>query len=300
MNLMPKVSVIIPTHNRPELVGRAISSVLGQSYHDFELIIVDVGLKKRADHVIMGFSDERITYIKTESEKNGSEARNIGIRNAKGTYIAFLDDDDQWIPEKLAIQMNRFEYTNDGVGFCFSAVKNIYSDSESITEVPGGISDYFERAIANFNGFLTVTLIIKRGVFGNIGLFDERLPSHQEIDLIIRISKRYKGLGINRPLVYVNMSDNHDSVGGNTDCRILGRIMLIKKYRDIFEKRPEILARNYFELGLMFRSKRDIGHAGYYFAMACVTGYSTRYLLHFINIVFMGLPFRIFRRGEHK
>ena len=91
---MIKVSVIIPTHNRPEYVGRAIKSVLNQTYQDFEIIVVDDGLEKRAEPVINKITDSRIKYIKHEQEKGGSAARNTGIRAAQGEYIAFLDNDD--------------------------------------------------------------------------------------------------------------------------------------------------------------------------------------------------------------
>lgn len=105
----PKVSVIIPTYNRAHLIGRAIKSVLNQTYKDFEIIIVDDGSTDKTEEVVKDFKDERVRYIRREKNKGGSAARNTGIKAARGEYIAFQDSDDEWLPEKLEKQMKAFE-----------------------------------------------------------------------------------------------------------------------------------------------------------------------------------------------
>ena len=97
----PTVSVIIPTYNRAHLVGRAIKSVLNQTYRDFEIIVVDDGSTDNTKDIIKEFQkkDKRIKYIPYEKNKGGSAARNTGIKAAKGEYIAFLDSDDEWAYE---------------------------------------------------------------------------------------------------------------------------------------------------------------------------------------------------------
>jgi len=202
----PRVSVVIPTHNRSQLLKKALKSVLGQTYQNFEIIVVDDGMKERAGDSVGFFNDSRIRYIAHGSEKGGSAARNTGVVNSEGAFIAFLDDDDEWLPEKLKVQMDQFENTPNNVGFCFSAVVNIFDKKEIITTVPGGIKNYHELALESFKKFLTVTLIVKRRVFVKIGFFDEDLPSHQEAELMIRITKMFDGVGINQPLVRVNMT----------------------------------------------------------------------------------------------
>jgi len=99
MNKNPKVSVIIPTYNRAHLIGRAIQSVLNQTYQDFELIVVDDGSTDNTNEVIKEFSqkDKRILYIKHDKNKGGSAARNTGIKAARGEYIAFQDSDDEMV-----------------------------------------------------------------------------------------------------------------------------------------------------------------------------------------------------------
>lgn len=293
---MPKVSVVISTHNRPELLKRAIKSVLNQSFQDFEIIVVDDGLEKRADKVITFFNDKRIKYIQHSKEKGGSAARNAGIKNSKGEYIAFLDDDDEWLPKKLEIQMKKFERTSEDVGFCFSAVKNIYDDREEVTNVLGGIDNYYELTLRRFKGFLTSTLIIKKNTFDKVGIFDEKFPSHQEVDLMIRVSKQYKGLGINRALVKMNMAKEHDQIGKNLKRRIMGREMILKKYYSEFKKRPKILAKHYFQIGLWHRDGQDLTRARHMFKKAWQTSFKIRHFLHYSSLFFNGKLYKLFRK----
>ena len=100
-----KISVVIPTYNRPDTLKRAITSVLSQTCTDFEIIIVNDSHQERPVwDIINHFADERIRYFRNERSKGGNGARNTGIIKSKGEYIAFLDDDDEWLPDKLYLQ----------------------------------------------------------------------------------------------------------------------------------------------------------------------------------------------------
>ena len=99
---IPQVSVIIPTCNRPKLLPTAIRSVLGQSFRDFEVVIVDDASDDSIDSVVNDFQDERVRWIRHQSRRGAAAARNTGIQNTCGEFVAFLDDDDEWYPEKLA------------------------------------------------------------------------------------------------------------------------------------------------------------------------------------------------------
>src|SRR3990167_7894784 len=103
---MPLVTVIIPTYNRFELLKKALVSVLNQSFEDFEVLIIDDCSQDQTSRIPEYSADSRIRYIKNDRNKGMSAVRNIGIRNSKGTYIAFLDDDDEWMPDKLEKQMS--------------------------------------------------------------------------------------------------------------------------------------------------------------------------------------------------
>ncbi|MEK7583057.1 MAG: glycosyltransferase family 2 protein [Patescibacteria group bacterium] len=265
MAQIPKtVSVIIPTRNRPELLKKAITSVQNQTYRDFELIVIE----------------------DTEG-KGGGWARNKGIKQAQGKFIAFLDDDDEWIPEKLEDQMSMFTGTPADVGFSFSAVRNVTDDRTFDTKVPEGIQNYFEYVLARFKTFLNVTLIIKCEVFNDVGMFDERFPSHQEADLMVRVTKKYRGLGINKPLTIVNMRGGRERVGTSLRRRIQGREMILEKHTAEFVSRPQFLAAHYFQLGLWNRDGGYRQRARSYFLKAWRTHQRYRYLLHYMYTYFL-------------
>ncbi|MEK7645688.1 MAG: glycosyltransferase family A protein [Patescibacteria group bacterium] len=290
----PKVSVIVPTHNRPEMLKRAVNSVLNQTYRDFEVIVIDDGLEKRADEIINSLNDSRLKYIQHLEEKGGSVARNTGIKNANGEFVAFLDDDDEWLSHKLATQMAQFGLTPHNVGFCFSAVENVYSDRSYITTVPSGIGDYHQLALSYFKSLLTVTLVVKKYIFQETGLFDENFPSHQEAELMIRVTEKFKGLGINQPLVKVAMG-GHDQVGGSLKRRILGREMLLAKHMKEFENDKKLLADQSFSLGLMYRDDFQFKKAGNMFKKAVKNDFSIKYFAHSLSMIFGGRVYRFIR-----
>lgn len=99
------VSVVIPTRNRPELVLRAVESVVGQTYHNLEIILVIDGPDSATETALHAFADPRLRVLALPESRGGSDARNAGIAAAKGEWVAFLDDDDEWLPEKLDRQL---------------------------------------------------------------------------------------------------------------------------------------------------------------------------------------------------
>ncbi len=283
----PKVSVVIPTCNRPDMVARAVRSVLDQTYQDFEVIVVDDGLQKRADLAVRAISDPRVCYIAHDTNKGGSAARNTGIRAARGGYIAFLDDDDEWVSDKLEMQVKALDHAGNDVGFCFTAVTIDTGERKIRTIVEEGARSYYPLALSRLKGFLTVTLVIKRHVFEKVGIFDETFPSHQEAELMIRVAKDFKGLGINIPLVLVNNRDDHEHIASNRMKRIEGRLLLIKKHKAEFKEHPDILAKHYFWLALQYRNvgqqEKARGALGKAIALKIRPVYIKHYLLFYVQ-----------------
>ena len=115
----PTVSVIVPTHDRADLLPRAVSSVLDQTYTDFEIIVVDDASTDETRDVIAGFTDPRIRSIRREQSGGTSAARNAGISVARGEYMAFLDDDDEWLPYALENLLSILEATPSTVGLVY-------------------------------------------------------------------------------------------------------------------------------------------------------------------------------------
>ena len=121
--MSPKISIIIPTHNRPKFLPQAIQSVLDQTFQDFEIIVVDDGIEKRANQIVEKMDDNRIDYIQHQENRGASEALNTGIKNAHGSLVAFLDDDDFYYQDFLE-KVNLFFDQNKEVGFSFCSSWN--------------------------------------------------------------------------------------------------------------------------------------------------------------------------------
>ena len=111
---MPKVSVIIPTYNRAELLPLAIKSALNQTFNDIEIIVSDDKSTDDTREVVRSFADERIKYVLNKGKKGPSATRNTAILASEGEYIAFLDDDDEWLPDKLQKQIGDMEALKHG------------------------------------------------------------------------------------------------------------------------------------------------------------------------------------------
>ena len=107
--LNSKISIVIPTYNRVDFLPKAIQSVLNQTYRNWEMIIVDDGSTDNTEEIVKGYKESRIQYIVHKYNLGLSAARNTGIKKSRGEYIAFLDSDDEWFPEKISCQMNIFQ-----------------------------------------------------------------------------------------------------------------------------------------------------------------------------------------------
>lgn len=250
LNEKPTVSVVIPTYNRANLVSRAIQSVLNQTYQDFEIIVVDDASKDDTKIVVNNFNDDRIIYVQHEINKGGGASRNTGIKKAQGDYIGFLDDDDEWLPEKLEKQIIKFQHSSEKVGLVYSGFFYVLEKNDKImSEVYPSLSGnvYVELLKGCILG--SPTPLIKKSSFQKAGLFDEELPSCQDWDMWIRISKYYEFDFVPEILAKHHVHGKQISV--NLDSKVFARKKLITKYRPDFSKYPSILSMNLNRLGIL-------------------------------------------------
>lgn len=239
------VSVIIPTYMRnPELISRSINSVLNQTYKNLEVIIVDDSPESypERDNVasyIKSIADDRVRYIQHKQNQGANVARNTGIKNSKGNFCAFLDDDDEWLPEKLEKQLPKFSDEDVGLVYCQAIEINETSGQSrnKISETHKGYQ-YNKLLEQNFIGSNSYVVIL-REVFHKVGLYDENLLSHQDYDLYLRIAKEYKIDYIDEPLVkyYVHAGER---ISTNPNKVLEGRMCLHKKYEEDIEADPEL------------------------------------------------------------
>lgn len=229
----PEVSIILPTYNRSHLIRRAISSVLNQTYRDFELIIVDDGSTDQTDKVVRGFEDERISYIWHAENLGAAAARNAGIGVAKGTYIAFQDSDDEWLPRKLEMQVKVLENAPQDVGAAYTDMLRVYKDGTVDYWIAPEISNrtIIDDKTRDFRGVNLVpqqTLIRKR-CFDLAGVFDVGFRNLVDLDIFIRITKYFYFLHIKEPgVIYYST----DGISTNARDYALSRIRLLEKYSE--------------------------------------------------------------------
>nr|WP_315488782.1 glycosyltransferase [uncultured Rhodoferax sp.] len=188
----PKVSVIIPAFNRERYIGAAIQSVLDQTYQDFELIVVDDGSTDGTNEIIRKFDSIRLKLISQEN-RGRSNARNRALEIARGQYISFLDSDDLYLPDKLALQVAYMDAHPDSwmiytSALCIDENGAMLGDAYEAT-----VSGWIYREIAFFVP-VTITLptvMVRRDVFDRLGRFDETLDRFEDTDMWRRISKIY-------------------------------------------------------------------------------------------------------------
>ena len=299
MNNKPKVSVVIVTYNRPDFIGKAIQSVVDQTFQDFEILVVDNGVDKPAKDLVESFKDNRIKYLLQSKNTGCAGGKNIGIKNMKGEFVAFLDDDDVWLPGKLELQMDVFT-ENPEAGFCFTAVTQVFDHGARDSKVPEGVGNYYEKALQKFSLFLSVTLVIKKVVLDDVGLIDKTLPSCDEAELMIRISKKYKGVGINKPLVRVMSLSSHQQMGRNRQIRIDGREMLFERYKKEYEERPNIFARHLFILAQAYRDSGQYSEAKSTFKKSYGIKFRFKTFIHYLSMYFKGFGYKLFRILKRK
>lgn len=196
------ISVIIPAFNSAESITRSIESVLGQSYKDFEIIVVDDGSSDETSELVKKFGS-KVNYIYQENS-GASVARNTGIAAAKGGWIAFLDADDQWLPEKLDSQMKLFE-RNPDIKWCSSNWLQTNGPKQAPagdkTKITAGLNgknyfeNYFTAALKGCCPILTSTIIVERTVFYEVGDFDPAFLRAQDQDMWWRIAHYHPRIG---------------------------------------------------------------------------------------------------------
>ncbi len=196
---MPTVSVIIPTYNRAAFVTEAIDSVLAQTFRDVELIVVDDGSTDDTRDRLAAYG-ERIRLV-CEENHGVSHARNVGIRAARGEYIALLDSDDLWLPKKLETQVAVMNAQPD-LQLCHTEEiwirRGVRVNQMKKHQKHGG---YIFPNCLPFCVISPSSVMIRRALFDDVGYFDESLPACEDYDLWLRITKIYPVYFIETPLI---------------------------------------------------------------------------------------------------
>lgn len=259
------VSVIITSYKRPAaIVDRAVQSVLNQTYQELEVLIVDDNPDNSSEsQELSTYFDkkERVRYIKQEGNKGACAARNLGISKAKGEFIGFLDDDDTWEPDKLALQLKRFEGTDESVGMVYCLGDVLVCNTE-----PPTVQEYYTTKLykdeVTFKEQLkydycgsTSQALIRKSCFDKIGGFDENLPARQDYEMWLRISKSYRILGIPHKLFHYYQHDL-GQITKSPKKALTGYRIVYRKYKEYYKKDKAA------HIGLLERMMNEV--KGYY------------------------------------
>jgi len=247
------ISIIVPTYNRQNLIKDAIQSVVKQTYKDWELIIVDDGSTDNTKSIVSEYTkkDSRIRYFYKKNGGQGS-ARNLGVLESKGEYVAFLDSDDEWLEDKLEKQISFLE-KNKSASFCYT---------KSVSVFPNGKRKYFGQDTKKLYRFLLMgigtsslssVLFVKKDLL-RIGLFDEatELIGLEDNEHGIRTSNLV-GVYLDEPLTLYKYHDfqiTKENMKNRLGRQIAGLSYILEKNRKILERDKKALS---------FRQKQ-IGH----------------------------------------
>jgi len=216
------VSVIIPTYKRSDTLPRAIQSVLNQTYRDIEIIVVDDNNPESHDRALTEkamssfFSNEKIKYVKHDTNRNGSAARNTGFMHSNGEFIMFLDDDDEFLPNKVQLQIDKLKSLDDSWGICYTKYVRKRKDK------------LIDKGIDNKEGFIGIELLkgsiflsagsnlmIRRDVVKAINGFNEKFLRRQDLEFLIRASQISKAAHVPQICLVINKDDRSNMLNGN-------------------------------------------------------------------------------------
>lgn len=225
----PTVSVILPTRDRAELLAMSAGSVLAQTYGDLELIVVDDGSDEDIDAAVRALGDPRARCLRREESGGPAVARNEGLRAARGRYVAFQDSDDEWLLDKLAMQMQALAGAGDDVMCICGLLRRLGRRIRPYLPAPHPRSG--ELGFAEVAGqpiTYTQTWLVPRQVLLEVGGFDERLRVWEDWELLLRLAQRLRIKPLTQPLVLSEQAV--DSVTHDNGAFVAAMSQVLEEY----------------------------------------------------------------------
>jgi glycosyltransferase involved in cell wall biosynthesis len=296
MNDKSLVSVIIPTYKRPGMLGRAIESVLNQTYDNIEIIVVDDNdedseYRKETEEFMKKYLHyDNLTYLKHKSNKGACAARNKGYSLCNGYYVAFLDDDDFWHKDKIFKTINCFENKGDKFGVCFSSYYVIKENKKILSDKPIKEGNIYKEELFKDYVSSTSAVVIKRKCLDKVGVFDLKLPARQDYDLWIRISEYFKFAYIDLPLTFIYREKKESISTRNLNPYIGTKIVLekiISRLDEFSEKyKKKVISRQNYKLGILACGFGEFKQARIHFKESLKIKFKFKTLIIYIIILF--------------
>mgnify|MGYP006284230013 CR=1 FL=1 len=266
------VSVVLPTFNRAPTLGRAIRTVLAQTHRDIELIVIDDGSTDNTPDVIHEFSsDARLRYQRQENA-GAATARNAGLSLARGHWIAFQDSDDEWLPNKLAIQITAAESSELGTAVTYSDMMRVSVSGDAVRarapDVRQGVLINPLTMDYQVFGLGIQSALIRRESLDGIGGFDTTLPRFIDLDLFTRLAQSFQFVRVPEPLVRYHTTEG---ITSNPAALAQAREYLLKKNHAYFMSRPRERAHQYIRVAEAYWKMHRAEATGKYCRMALNT-----------------------------
>ena len=258
---MDCISIIIPVFNRERSIETAVRSVLGQTYPEFEIIVVDDGSKDNTSQVMGDLvrQDQRVRYVQHESNRGAQAARNTGIRIARGNWIGFLDSDDQFLPHSLEA---RWEVARkENVSVVHSECNIIQVDGVTRPYRVRPLSGWVYRQLLEAEGPLYQALLVSKEALKRIGYLDEKIGAFQEWDTMIRLAKVYPFAFEASPTFTYDCSGS-DTISKNYLRGARGYEQVVRKHlvANLRHKGPRALAQHYRIASNWYQNGGEQGH----------------------------------------
>lgn len=255
------------------MLNRAIDSVLNQTYRNFELIVVDDNEDTAISHTVKSLIEEKnkgeqdIKLVCYEGNRGAQHARNAGLKAAKGEYIAYLDDDDEWLNEKLELQINRFTQCSEDTGLVYCSAFGNNGIQINIRKARHRGDIYNQLIYRNIIGSTSFPLI-KKECFDSVGYFDEKLKAKEDYDMWLRISKRYKVDFVDKPLVIYDYHLDMDRMSRRYGSLLEAELYFFEKHKEELLLFPDSYSHRLAVIGEYYYRLRDLENARKYFKMS--------------------------------
>jgi glycosyltransferase involved in cell wall biosynthesis len=283
---MVRMSAVIPTYNRPGYLDGAIESALNQTIDDLEVVVVDDGSDTDYASDICGIYAESVRCVSHDRNQGLSAARNTGIEAADGEFVAFLDDDDRWHPQKVEQQVKILE-TNSDAGIATCLLASVTPDGELVRcEAHRPDGDLSETVLVQNPIGTPSRVLVRASALSSVGGFDESLPTKQDWDFYIRLCQEWEVVCLTDHLCYRTV---HDSMSSDPGDAVRDNRRVIEKHRERIESKgltEEVMSYYHFKVGRTYLEHGDRHRAGKHLRKSLRRAFDVRalsiYLLTFL------------------
>ena len=237
-----RVTAVVTTYDRPESLRDALQSVLGQTRQPEEVLVIDDGTNPATEEVVAAVGGHRVRYHRNPKNLGLAASRNVGLEQATGDLIAYLDDDDIWVPDKIERQVRKFASGGERLGGVYGSVVYVYPDSTERILHADARGDILSRLLRELNvvkgGFSG--LLLRRAAVQEVGGFDPRLAMREDYELQLRLaSAGYTFNFVEGAPTLRYRADGADSLSLKSGQRALGILQVFRKHRALFESEPQ-------------------------------------------------------------